>query len=180
MKFYTSVGRYGNTLMYRGYDGAERIKKRVPFKPTIFVNGDSEWKTLDGKSVAPIVCDSMRDATDTMKKYEGVDGMSVYGMNNYINQFITEVFPNDIKYDPNQIVVTTIDIEVASDAGFPEPATADYPVISICTKSSKEDFFRVWGLGDYTHDDKTIYNKCDTELQLINEFLNYWQNHGVT
>ena len=27
MKFYTSIERYGNTILYRGYDGAERIKK---------------------------------------------------------------------------------------------------------------------------------------------------------
>ena len=150
MKFYTSIERYGNTILYRGYDGAERIKKRVPFKPTLFVDGQSEWKTLEGRPVAPVAMDSMRDATEFIKKYEKVPNFNVYGMNNFVMQFIAEVFPSDIKFDPNQISITTIDIEVASDEGFPEPETANYPIISICTKSNKEDFFRVWGLGEYT------------------------------
>ena len=178
MKFYTSVERYGNTILYRGYDGAERIKKRIPFKPTLFVNGESEWRTLEGKSVAPMVFDSMRDATDFIKQYEHVPTVNVYGMDNFVSQFIAETFPSDIRFDQNQIVITTIDIEVASDEGFPEPDRADYPVISICTKSSKEDFYRVWGLGDYEPRDDTIYNKCESELDLFLTFLNYWSNHG--
>ena len=179
MKFYTSIERYGNTILYRGYDGAERIKKRVPFKPTLFVDGQSEWKTLEGKSVAPVAMDSMRDATEFTKKYEKVPNFNVYGMNNFVMQFIAEVFPSDIKFDPNQISITTIDIEVASDEGFPEPETANYPIISICTKSNKEDFFRVWGLGDYTPKDNTIFIKCDNELDLILSFLAYWSDHGL-
>lgn len=179
MKFYTSIERYGNTILYRGYDGAERIKKRVSFKPTLFVDGQSEWKTLEGKSVAPVAMDSMRDATEFIKKYEKVPNFNVYGMNNFVMQFIAEVFPSDIKFDSNQISITTIDIEVASDEGFPEPETANYPIISICTKSNKEDFFRVWGLGEYTPKDNTVFIKCDSELDLILSFLAYWSDHGL-
>ena len=185
MKFYTSVQRYGNTILYRGYKNGERVKKRIPFKPTLYVPSQtpskgtlSPWKTLDGKSVAPIEFDSMRDATDFIKQYEHVPTMKVYGMNNFINQFITQEFPKDIAFDRDQIVVSTIDIEVQSDEGFPEPDKANYPIISICTKASNEEFFRVWGLGEYSPNENTIYNQCDTELQLIDSFLNYWQNHG--
>ncbi len=185
MKFYTSVERFGNSIFYRGYQDGERIKKRVPFKPTLYVSSQtpskgslSPWKTLDGKPVAPISFDSMREATDFIKQYEHVPTMQVFGMNNFVNQFITETFPNDIQFNRDQIVVSTIDIEVASDEGFPEPDQANYPIISICTKSSKENYFRVWGLGDYTPNENTIYNKCESELQLIDSFLKYWQNHG--
>ncbi len=178
MKFYTSVERYGNRILYRGYDGAERIQKRVPFKPTLFVDGKGDWSTLEGKQVAPLELDSMKDATDFLKRYENIDTVKIYGMNNMVHQFITYAFPNDINFDPNQIVVSTIDIEVASDQGFPEPDVANYPVISICIKSSKEDYFRVWALGDYEPKDNEIYNKCENELQLLDSFLKYWEKHG--
>ena len=158
MKFYTSVERYGNRILYRGYDGAERIQKRVPFKPTLFVEGKGDWSTLEGKQVAPLELDSMKDATDFIKRYENIDTVKIYGMNNMVHQFITYAFPNDVNFDPNQIVVSTIDIEVASDQGFPEPDVANHPVISICIKSSKEDYFRVWALGDYEPKDNEIYN----------------------
>ena len=178
MKFYTSVERYGNRILYRGYDGAERIQKRVPFKPTLFVDGKGDWSTLEGKQVAPLELDSMKDATDFIKRYENIDTVKIYGMNNMVHQFITYAFPNDINFDPNQIVVSTIDIEVASDQGFPEPDVANHPVISICIKSSKEDYFRVWALGDYEPKDNEIYNKCENELQLLDSFLKYWEKHG--
>ena len=178
MKFYTSVERYGSRILYRGYDGAERIQKRVPFKPTLFVDGKGDWSTLEGKQVAPLELDSMKDATDFLKRYENIDTVKIYGMNNMVHQFITYAFPNDINFDPNQIVVSTIDIEVASDQGFPEPDVANYPVISICIKSSKEDYFRVWALGDYEPKDNEIYNKCENELQLLDSFLKYWEKHG--
>ena len=178
MKFYTSVERYGNRILYRGYDGAETIQKRVPFKPTLFVEGKGDWSTLEGKQVAPLELDSMKDATDFIKRYENIDTVKIYGMNNMVHQFITYAFPNDVNFDPNQIVVSTIDIEVASDQGFPEPDVANHPVISICIKSSKEDYFRVWALGDYEPKDNEIYNKCENELQLLDSFLRYWEKHG--
>ncbi|MBM38461.1 MAG: DNA polymerase [Woeseia sp.] len=178
MKFYTSVQRYGNRILYRGYDGAERIQKRVPFKPTLFVDGKGDWSTLEGKQVAPLQMDSMKDATDFIKRYENIDTVKIYGMNNMVHQFITYAFPNDISFDPNQIVVSTIDIEVQSDQGFPEPDKADFPVTAICIKASKEDYFRVWALGDYEPKDNEIYNKCENELQLLDSFLKYWEKHG--
>ena len=182
MDFYTRVDRYGSTLLYRGYSGGQPVKKRIPFKPTLFVNAQksSGWTTLEGYPVEPIEFETMREATEFTKRYQHVDNFKVYGMNNFISQFIAQKFPNDIKFERDLPVITTIDIEVASDEGFPEPEKADYPVISICTKSSKEDFFRVWGLGDYeTHGEKSIYNKCDSELQLIDKFLEYWSGHGL-
>jgi len=183
MNFYTSIDRYGSTLLYRGYKDGERVEKRIPFKPTMYVSSrqnNSGWSTLDGKPVDPIEFDTMREATEFSKRYQHVDNFKVHGQNNFISQFIAEEFPNDIEFDRDLPVITTIDIEVQSDQGFPEPDKADYPVTAICTKSNKEDFFRVWGLGDYTQEEgRVIYTKCDTELQLLDQFLTYWQHHGA-
>ena len=181
MDFYTSVDRFGNQLFYRGYSGGQAVKKKIPFKPTLFVNGDtgSGWSSLEGASVEPIEFDSMRDATDFTKRYEHVDNFKTYGMNNFVSQFIAQRFPNEIKYVRDDIIVSTIDIEVQSDEGFPEPDKADYPVISICIKSSKEDFFRVWGLGDYQAPDGVYFIQCEDELELISRFIDYWSQHGM-
>ena len=179
MRFYTDVTRYGNQILYRGYKNGERIRERVKFKPTLFVRGESDWKTLDNNPVKPMQFESMRDATDFTKQFQHIPTVKTYGTTNYIHQFITDRFPEDIGFNRDQIHVTTIDIEVASDEGFPEPDKANYPVISICTKSSKESFYRVWGLGDFTPDENTIYVKCESELQLMDTFLKYWNGHGM-
>lgn len=182
MNFYTSVERFGNNLLYRGYEGGQRVEKRIAFQPTLYTAAPRsqglEWKTLEGLPVMPTVFDSMRDATQFMRQNEGVVNSKVYGQNNFVAQFIAEAFPNDIKFNRDNIAVTAIDIEVASDDGFPEPEDAAHPIISICTKSSKEDFYRVWGLDDYQPREGIVFNKCSSELDLILTFLNYWKQHG--
>ena len=179
MDFYTSIERSGNFLQCRGYTGTKRIQKKFPFKPTLYVNSEKgTWRTLDGVSVEPVTMDSMRDATDFVKRYEHVSGFDVYGMTNYVSQFITQKWTGDIKFDPSKIAVTTIDIEVASDEGFPEPEYANHPITAITTKNSKEEFFRAWGCDKFTPPDNVIYQHCDNELDLINKFLEYWSTHG--
>ena len=55
MDFYTSVERFGNNLLYRGYSGTERVKTKIPFRPTLFVRGKKEgWTNLDGQTVEPL------------------------------------------------------------------------------------------------------------------------------
>ena len=44
--FYTSVDRFGNSLLYRGYnDKGERVTERVRYKPTLYLKA----KTTDTK-----------------------------------------------------------------------------------------------------------------------------------
>ena len=150
MDFYTTVERYGNNLLYRGYSGTERVQKKIPFRPTLFVRSDKgSWKNLQGQPVEPIEFDSMREATDFIKRYDGISNMEVYGQNNYITQFISQRFPKDISFNRDAMNIVTFDIEVQSDEGFPEPDQANFPIISIALKSSKSDKFIVFGLNEY-------------------------------
>ena len=76
MSFYTSVHRYGNKMLFRGYDSnGNRIHKKVPFKPTFYLptKKPSEWKSLDGASVEPMKIESMSEAKDFVKRYEDVN-----------------------------------------------------------------------------------------------------------
>ena len=56
MKFYTHVARVGEKLLVRGYEDGRAFKDVVDYKPYIFItsNSQSEYKTLDGKSVSKI------------------------------------------------------------------------------------------------------------------------------
>jgi DNA polymerase elongation subunit (family B) len=102
--------------------------------------------------------------------------MEVFGMNNYIYQFIAQKYPDNISYNPEVMNIVTMDIEVASDEGFPEPDQAAHPVISIALKSSKNDKYIVFGLGDYVAPDNVIFVKSDTESEMLFKFVEYWQN----
>ena len=75
MNFYTNVQLVGNTILYRGYEGGEKVTHRDSFSPTLFVSSKKKTKytTLDGQCVKPIKFDSVRDARDFAKKYEDID-----------------------------------------------------------------------------------------------------------
>ena len=180
MEFYTSVLRYGSSILYRGYKDGEAVKKKIPFKPTLYVQSqkrESDWVGLDGTPVEPIVFDSMKEATDFNKRYDGVSNFKTFGNTNYIAQFIGEVYPNDIKFDRDLVKVAYMDIEVESSDGFPEPSKAAHPVTSICMATNDGDYF-VWSLGDYeVKRDDVLFIKCESEGDLLQKFLSHWQHN---
>ena len=189
MSFYSSVNRYGNSILYRGYnDNGAAITKRVKFEPTLYVTSREDnpsHKGLDGWPLAPMKFDKMSEAKDFIEKYKDLDSFKIYGNTNYIQQFITERFPEDIKFRPSQVNVVNFDIEVASSEGFPRPEEALYPVISIALKSTKSRIYKVWGLGEYDHektelnmgDDIIQYIRCDSEEELLTKFIKYWTDN---
>jgi DNA polymerase elongation subunit (family B) len=181
MKFYTSVSRYGNKILYRGYEHGKRVEKRISYKPTLFVESpraSGQYKTLFNRSVEPMQFDSMSEAADFQKQYDGVPNFAVYGQTNFVTQFISEYFPDEIKFDINQINITTIDIEVASDEGFPRPDEAKHPIISITCKNNVDKIYYVWGMGDYevTNSD-VVYTQCDNESHLMRVFIDWWRHN---
>lgn len=184
MKFYTSVARIGNNIVYRGYENGLRVKKRIAFKPTMYIssNKKTKWKTLTGEYVSPKVFENMSSATDFSKEYESVSNFKVYGITNFVSQFIYEQFPNQINYERDLVNVATIDIEVASDDGFPEPEEASKEVTAICLKNNQSSTYFVWGLGDYDSSKSIVgeenvrYVKCDHEVDLLKKFLSFWSN----
>lgn len=182
MKFYTNVSRAGNYILHRGYQNGKRISERVPFRPTLFVSSNGKptpYKTLYGLPVSPLEFESMREATDFMKRYEEVDNFGVYGMTNFVVQYIGENYKQEIKFDREKINVTTIDIEVASDAGFPEPDRAEHEVISITCKNNIDKKYYVWGLYEYDvtkNAQDIIYVHCQSERDLLWRFLDWWSN----
>ena len=184
MNFYTSVNRYGNNILYRGVENGQRVDKRIPYMPTLFINSDKQtgWNNLQNQPVMPKTFDTMREASDFVKRFEAVDNYPVYGTTNYVTQFICDKFPKNIKFDRSKINVTTIDIEVASDDGFPFAEQAAHPVVSITMKNNIDNIYRVWGLYDYEpercviKDVEVEYVKCKDEIELLLDWLRAWQN----
>ena len=179
MHFYTSVNRLGNTILVRGYDNGVKTQTRVKFKPTYFVptKEPTEWKSLRGNPVAPVTFTSAKEAKDFIHRYKGMDNFEVVGNTNHVAQWIYDVFPTTIKYTRQIINTTTIDIEVASDDGFPEPELAEHPVITICIKNNVDGLYHVWGMGEYKPErNNVVYYKCADEGELLLSFLAHWNN----
>lgn len=188
MNFYTNVARYGNMLLYRGIENGKRVQKRIKYKPTLFVGTSkaTKWRSLDGTPVAPVKFESMRDAKEWIQQNKEVAGRLIFGNTRYQSCLINDLFPGHIEFDRSKINVTTIDIEVQSDGGFPEPKDALKPVTAICLKNNIDNTYYVWGLGDYDvskslmKTNRVIYKKCVDEKELLVDFINHWSTPSNT
>ena len=177
MEFYTNVYRKGNKILVRGIQNGKQVKRALSYKPYVFVRGqgqaDSGYKTLEGKPVGRHNCESMYDAADYIRENENTHGRTLYGLTNFVYLFIYDYFKGQIKYDPSQVSVVSLDIETDSSDGFPDIATANREItaITISRNGQKTTFSCV----DFSTDDPTIkYYKCWDEAALLKSFLEVW------
>jgi DNA polymerase elongation subunit (family B) len=79
--------------------------------------------------------------------------------------------------------VTSIDIEVQSDQGFPRPEEANHPVTAITIKNNIDNVYYVWGMGDWDHGSSIVnhltvqYTKCANEAELLHKFMDQWASN---
>ena len=138
MSFYTNVQLVGDDLLYLGYEEGpggllERIQRKFKFSPTLFVVTDkqTEFKTLDGRFAKPVKFESVRKARQFVDKYRDVDGFEVHGYDRYLYQFISQEFPQEVDFDVKSLKITSLDIEVACENGFPNVQECAEPLLSI-------------------------------------------------
>ena len=187
MKFYTCVDRYKNKILYRGYENGKAVKPDpIQYMPTLFKvsRTKSDVISLDGRFLQPKTFNSIFEANQEVKKeQETSNALPLYGSTKWANAYLTEEFPNDIEFDRDIINVTTLDIEVASDDGFPHPDQAAHPIISITLKNNIDNTYYVWGLGDYDvsksymQENRVVYVKCINENELLDKFIIHWNKN---
>ena len=178
MKFYTSVQQAGNTILVRGYDHGRQFSDRVKFNPTLFLPTEkpSEWKTLDGKRVRPVLQGTIKDARQFVDTHKDMEDFPVYGQTRYNNQYILQEYPwDEMKFDMNQIRIFTLDIETGAENGFPDIETADQEILLISLKDSHTGRITVFGSRPYEATDPDVdYLEFKTEVGLLKAFLHFW------
>ena len=178
MKFYTNVQLIGNQVLVREVDNGVRKEYRDEFSPTLFVKSkkNTKYKTLNGESVEPIKPGTIRDCREFFKKYEDVDGFSVYGNDRYIYQYISEKYPQDeIKFDISKIKLVTLDIEVSSEQGFPDVESCQEEILAITIQDYTTKEIITWGVKPFSNKQNNVtYHCCPSEYQLLSSFIEYW------
>jgi len=187
MAFYTNVLRYKNNIYYRGYsDNGDRVMRKDYYQPKFYVTSEknSAKKSLDGYNVGSLEFDSMYEAGQWYKSNIDVSGRTIYGNKKFVQQYITEKFPREIKFNREFINVGTFDIETDYDSGFPHPNEASQRILSISYKSSKSKLYHVWGYGNYDINKALIqpvtYYKCKDEAELLQKFIEFWSHPNNT
>jgi DNA polymerase elongation subunit (family B) len=178
MKFYTNVQLVGDNFLVRGYENGKHFSIREKFNPTLYVPAKrpTNYKTLTGEYVESVKPGSVRDCREFVKKYDGVENFNIYGNTGYIYQYISEKYPGDeIKFDISKIKLTTIDIEVKSENGFPDVESAAEEVLLITIQDYTTKEIITWGQGPFKlKQGNHYYKQFNNEYDLLNDFINWW------
>ena len=182
MNFYTHVHLHKADILLRGYENGERVQKQIRYQPYLFEpnrvyrerNVATPFKTLKGEPVYKREFDSVYEAREHIKKYRGVDGKPLYGLDSFVYAFINDNYPGDIDYDPKLINLVSLDIEVDSEGGFPDIAEADRMVTAITLRKKGKSY--VFGLKEYKVESENVsYLLCKDEHELLDKFLTAWK-----
>ena len=184
MRFYTNVQLVGDHVLVRGYENGRNFMTREKFYPTLFVpsKNKTKYKTLEGDYVETIQPGTVRECRDFIKRYDGVENFKIYGNTGYIYQYISEKYPEDeIKFDTTKIKISTIDIEVKSENGFPDVESASQEVLLISVQDYTTKKIRTWGQGPFNNKQPNVdYKSFRTEYELLTAFINWWMIEGNT
>ena len=168
----------GDHFLVRGYENGRHFATREKFYPTLFVpsNKETKYKTLEGDYVESIDPGTVRDCREFIKKYDGVQNFKIYGNDRYIYQYISEMYPEEeVKFDTTKIKISTIDIEVKTENGFPDVESAAEEVLLITVQDYTTKQIRTWGQGPFNNkQENVIYKSFRTEYELLNDFINWW------
>jgi len=179
MEFYTSVHALGDKVFIRGYDKGRQYQRKVDFYPTLYVTSkkESSWKTLDGVCVDEIKPGTIKETREFVKQYEDVHGFDVYGNTNYAYQYISDNY-DEVNWDMDLVRVFTIDIETATQDGFPDIKSANEEILLITIRDSKDKQITTFGVGDFENTRSDVkYINCRDEQQLLKEFMIFWQQN---
>jgi len=178
MRFYTNVQMVGDHFLVRGYENGEHFMTRERFNPTLFVpsNKKTKYQTLNGEYVEAVQPGSVRDCREFIKKYENVENFKIYGNTGYIAQYISDKYPEEeIKFDTSKIKLTTLDIEVKSENGFPDVESAAEEVLLITIQDYATKQIRTWGQGPFNNKQQNVkYRSFSNEYDLLTDFINWW------
>ena len=171
----------GDDFLVRGYDNGRHFIDREKYYPTVFLPSKkkTEYTTLEGNYVEPVKPGTVRECREFYKKYQDVENFTIYGNSRYIYQYISDKYPEDeIQFDLNKIKLITIDIEVASENGFPTVKECIEEVLAITIQDYSTKKIYTWGIGQFQNTNPDIqYFECWTEKELLSKFLNWWEEN---
>jgi len=183
--FYTNVLQYGNRILVREIKNGKRDNHKVEFRPTMFIKAQTETKhkSLFGDNLEPIQFGDINEAKEFMKKYKEVENFPIFGNTSFAYQYITEKYPTEVDYDISQLTIFSLDIETASENGFPSIDNPIEEVLLITVQDNNTKKITTFGAKKFdienikhiSNKNNFEYVKCRDEADLLSTFLRFWQ-----
>lgn len=172
-----------------------RCKNELIFKPELYLktNGEPASFSMKKEPLSKIEFESMKEADEFIENYKHVEGFKIYGMTDWVLQFINRSYKEKIEFDPELIHGGIIDIEVFSgkiETGqvkkgpFPDASLALYPIVSITIYHTylkrfftfALEYFQDIHVGSFKNSrEDVIYKGFQTEHELLTAVSLWWE-----
>ena len=178
MRFYSNVFSLGNRVFVRGYETTtrKRFAEIRYYKPTLYVptKDITRHRNIRGAYLAEKPFNSIKDARNFLSDYKDIPNFEIYGYENFAGALTFEEFgADDFTFDEALVKIGYLDIEVASENGFPDPIDAKEEVLVISLKV--RDLLLVFGLQEYQAKPGEQFFLCGNETELLTKFLKFWR-----
>ena len=182
-RFYTSAVKYGSKILLRYVNNGQSYKSKVNFEPTLYIstskaNQPSDWKTLDGTPVYPQKFLGVKEASEYVEQFKDVHGIKFFGNTQFQYQYITETYTGDIKWDKDLIKLFSIDIETATENGFPNIDEANEEILLITVKDNFHKQIVTFGCKPFTSTRPDArYIQSSDESLMLRAFCHFFQDN---
>ena len=179
-KFYTSVVKYGNKLLFRYVNNGKSYSSKISYGPALYVpvNKQTNHRSLDGYNLHEMRFQDLNEAQDFADRYKEVKNTKVFGQTQFAYQYISDEYPKTINWDKDLIKLFSLDIETATEHGFPNIEEANEEILLITIKDNFHKQIVTFGTKDYTSTrDDARYIKSANESMMLRTFVDFWQRN---
>lgn len=177
MNFYTSAFQHNNKIYYRGYSDGKRVSRKFDFRPSLYYetrDSNSEYLSIEGANLARKQFQSIRDAKDYIETYTGVADHKIYGMENWVINFLADYHPGEMQFDYGQLSVGYLDIETAKgENGYSEAYDASQPITAL-TVFAKNRYIVLGTVFYQTENENEHFIHAKDEADMLSKFLKIW------
>ena len=172
--------REASAYLFTWDDNGNRVTKKIPFRPYFYV--ETNLDKADGLSIFNTRLKKKEFPNSYERNKAAQDGAikRLYHNIQVEQQFLIDRYSEDYDkpdFSKNPIKVCFLDIEVFSPDEFPEAQAAKHPINLITIYDNISRKFFTWGTKPYTPSrDNVIYTECSSEYDLLNKFLEFWEN----
>ncbi|NDB83964.1 MAG: hypothetical protein EB127_14760, partial [Alphaproteobacteria bacterium] len=176
--YYSS--REGVAHLFTWDENGNRVIKKTPYFPYFYIETNAD--KVDAVSIfnTKLKKKVFRNGFERNKAAQDGAIKRLYHNIQVEQQFLIEEFKDVYdkpEFSKNPIKVCFLDIEVFSPDEFPEAKDAKHPINLITIYDNISNKFFTWGGKPYKPSrDNVIYTECTSEFDLLNKFLDFWEN----
>lgn len=179
-KFYTSVVKYGNKLLFRYVNNGKSYNSKINYGPVLYVpvNKQTNYRSLDGFNLHEMRFEDLNQAQEFADGYKAAQNTKVFGQTQFAYQYISDQYPKVINWDKDLIKLFSLDIETATEHGFPNIEEANEEILLITIKDNFHKQIVTFGTKDYTSTrEDARYIKSSNESMMLRTFIDFWQRN---